>query len=110
MCAGSRGRIMDVNGELLGRAQSTEFDDNTIAIISSKMWVTYNDFKVKGTDEVDLQCLLFDFEHSKIVVSSVSSRFLVCLYGKSAIEAGLLKAKLTELQKLLKEKFASINM
>ncbi|PRP85961.1 hypothetical protein PROFUN_06083 [Planoprotostelium fungivorum] len=96
--------IVTTTGELLASA-GTDTNEKLVGAIAMNVWTTYH-----KTSE-DVNCLLIECEEGRLGIRKVGD-FLVCVYGDSTVQFGILKAKVDSLNQYLDEplqQLSSIN-
>jgi len=84
--------IVTMGGDLLATSGGSA-NDKLIGAICVSIWSSYH----KASS--DLNFIILECEEGRLVVSSVSPQFLVCVCGDTKVEFGILKAKAQALKK-----------
>jgi len=87
--------LITLGGDLLA-SSGGDPNDKLVGAIALNIWNSYQ--KVSK----EMKCLLIECEQGRLAISKVSD-FLLCVYGDSSSQFGMLKAKLETLRQYLEE-------
>lgn len=65
-------------------------NDKLIGAIVLNIWMCYEKMEKNPSD---LSCLVVDCEMGRLAVAAVAKKFLVCIWGNTHVEFGMLKSK-----------------
>eukprot|EP00128_Syssomonas_multiformis_P010164 Colp12_sorted_trinity150504_noHs@23896 len=99
--------LLNHEGSVLGSAGDNDKMSRVTAAIAANIWQAYSKAGQASLDDTETDFILLNCENGRVAIHRVS-KLLLCVYAKSSVEPGLLRAKVDAMVKHLQDPLEQI--